>query len=214
MVERARSRRSSSAKRESVVDEWDTSPHCGPAACDDENMKLTGESPSPIETCTDRVAEVNCVVTRRGGKHAEANNPAQNSLSVHFTRAIGEGRRRQASLEKAASGFKFVRGIDTIVFISWFRYNALNGHLTGVSAMDTTQSFDIEHIDPDMALAAISQGNTVAITAQGQPVADIVPRDTAPAASSLRDSVEALLAFRDAHPVSDLAAIIADAKVH
>jgi hypothetical protein len=48
--------------------------------CDDEEMKLTGESPSPVETCHDRVAEVNCVARRRGGKQTEANNPAQSSL--------------------------------------------------------------------------------------------------------------------------------------
>ncbi|MBT6600027.1 MAG: hypothetical protein HOB33_13310 [Bacteroidetes Order II. Incertae sedis bacterium] len=50
------------------------------STCDDEDMKLTGESPSPVETCTDRVAEVNCVVERRGGEQTEANNPAQSGL--------------------------------------------------------------------------------------------------------------------------------------
>ena len=58
----------------------DSVPFHGPAACDDENMKLTGESPSPVETCSDRGAKVNCVVLRRGGEQTEANNPAQNSL--------------------------------------------------------------------------------------------------------------------------------------
>ena len=48
--------------------------------CDDENMKLTGDSPSPVETCHDRVARVNCGVERRGGEQTEANNPAQSSL--------------------------------------------------------------------------------------------------------------------------------------
>jgi len=48
--------------------------------CDDEDMKLTGESPSPVEACTDRVARVNCVVERRGGEQTGANNPAQSSL--------------------------------------------------------------------------------------------------------------------------------------
>ena len=45
---------------------------------------LTGESPRPVEAWNDRVAGGNCVAARRGGEQPEANNPAQNSISMRL----------------------------------------------------------------------------------------------------------------------------------
>jgi len=43
-------------------------------------MTKTGESPSPVETCDDRVPEGYCVAARRGGKLPEGSSLAQISL--------------------------------------------------------------------------------------------------------------------------------------
>ena len=47
-------------------------------------MKLTGERPSADVTWKVCVAEGNCAVARQGGEQPEANNPAQNSMSMRL----------------------------------------------------------------------------------------------------------------------------------
>jgi len=58
-------------------------------------MKLTGERPSADETWNVCVAEGNCVAKRRRGEQPEANNPAQNSMSMRLN-SIRPVRQRRA----------------------------------------------------------------------------------------------------------------------
>ena len=47
-------------------------------------MRLTGESPSSVETCDNRVSERYCVAARRGGKLREENCPAQKRIPMQL----------------------------------------------------------------------------------------------------------------------------------
>src|SRR5882672_2044248 len=52
--------------------------------CERQLMRLTGESPSSVETCDNRVPERNCAVARRGGKQREGNCPAQKCIPMQL----------------------------------------------------------------------------------------------------------------------------------
>ena len=54
------------------------------ATCERQLMKLTGESPSPAETCYGRVPERYCAAARRGGELREGNCSAQRRISMHL----------------------------------------------------------------------------------------------------------------------------------
>ena len=62
-------------------------------------MKLTGERPSADETWNVCVAEGNCAVARRRGEQPEANNPAQNSMTMRLN-SIRPVRQRRACIAK------------------------------------------------------------------------------------------------------------------
>src|ERR1017187_370476 len=63
-------------------------------------IKLTGERPSPGKTRNVCVAEGNCAAKRRRGEQPEANNPAQNSMSMRLN-SIRPVRQRRACEAKA-----------------------------------------------------------------------------------------------------------------
>jgi hypothetical protein len=62
-------------------------------------MRLTGERPSADETWNVCVAEGNCAVARRRGEQPEANNPAQNSMTMRLN-SIRPVRQRRACIAK------------------------------------------------------------------------------------------------------------------
>ena len=68
-------------------------------------MRLTGESPSPAETCNRRVPERYCVAARRGGKLREGNCSAQKRIPMRLN-SIRPPRlanlRRKGEAERAA----------------------------------------------------------------------------------------------------------------
>src|SRR6266508_1852637 len=64
-----------------------------------ETMRLTGERPSADQTWKVCVAEGNCAVARQCGEQPEANNPAQNSISMRLN-SIRPVRRRRACIAK------------------------------------------------------------------------------------------------------------------
>ena len=63
-------------------------------------VRLTGERPSPVAMWYDRVAKGNCVAARRGGEQPDANNSAQNSMTMRLN-SIRPGRIRRACGVKA-----------------------------------------------------------------------------------------------------------------
>ena len=67
--------------------------------CDDNTMKLTGERPSADVTWKVCVAEGSCAVVRQRGEQPEANNPAQNSISMRLN-SIRPDRSRRACIAK------------------------------------------------------------------------------------------------------------------
>jgi len=54
------------------------------AMCERQLMQLTGESPSPTETCDGRVPERYCAAARRGGELREGNCPAQKRIPMQL----------------------------------------------------------------------------------------------------------------------------------
>ena len=69
------------------------------AMCDDKAMRLTGERPSADVMWKVCVAEGNCAVARQSGEQPEANNPAQNSISMRLN-SIRPVRQRPACIAK------------------------------------------------------------------------------------------------------------------
>lgn len=68
--------------------------------CDDEAMTLTGERPSADEAWNVCVAEGNCAAARQGGEQPEANDPAQNSMTMRLN-SIRPVRNGEPALAKA-----------------------------------------------------------------------------------------------------------------
>jgi hypothetical protein len=75
-------------------------PRCVWLMCDDEAMTLTGERPSADEAWNVCVAEGNCAAARQGGEQPEANDPAQNSMTMRLN-SIRPVRNGEPALAKA-----------------------------------------------------------------------------------------------------------------